>query len=753
MADLHINDKFVFALEAVLTSEDLSQLRKHTRRIRIELEWQLHSVLELSKNQDTAELLTFFGQWFRFAALIDDGKLGKKAAVTEAFSRLAFHLASVLSSDENHQIEALELAKQGLDIIDCRDRYQSFNKLGRLAVSLFGKKQLAYDIYKSWIDLQPVGEVCHLLLDDFFAKRIQEEKLWRISSVGQQAMSVIYINFASVAMQIANTYELDEDYHKRFVEIAISAAKESSEIVKAIANTSQTKNDKRFCELGFYHSYNILGKAYSDLANNDYRHAIRAFETGKNKSPKREKGTFLLQLITARLREIVFQQSKILNNEIDYPNEKTSKKLRSEIGELYSLDGTTASAREQRTFEIRDALRGIYQFDISVRPYQEHAAQETIDKISFLLMLIYNSSSIIVEYLRIRSGTIDYNSRAVMGLSTFRGNRRKAKPIAYYTTIRTASYIFDELIQKTPGKAPEVVRETSGKNCLTVVHAKNMNDPHEGLSILNAFQKKMGQGSMILPQGSVIQFREDLYLDTYVFLKSFTEQIDKLVMWNRYASDYESDGKNSNGCCIEFSAEVFDRLNDPANNDIDSNDKSNLYRVVYLSDDYRIEQNKNTELVDYDSITHLFEFLMNTVKHLDLAVRSALNEIADPRNRTTFMNTVTAALRTSFQTIMFLFKDDDYSEEHESRLIFTRRYDQGDSIRVLPGCPQKLAINPYFQIFIKRIILGPNVRDPDAWKPYFQYQLNKMWGKYAMDSSTPVWQQYTVENSKIHYHT
>ena len=64
-----------------------------------------------------------------------------------------------------------------------------------------------------------------------------------------------------------------------------------------------------------------------------------------------------------------------------------------------------------------------------------------------------------------------------------------------------------------------------------------------------------------------------------------------------------------------------------------------------------------------------------------------------------------------------------------------------------------LCVNPYFQICIDRVILGPNVAKTDPWSIYFQYQMTLMWKRalgFAENNQMP---DFVIEKSKIHYHT
>lgn len=753
-SELQLNDKFAYSLADIIRSNNNSRLP--VKRIYRELSWIISDYLDNRIDSTTKDQLSFWRQWFVFLSRMEYPEIPPHEVEIEATSKLAHYLSVALKNRKRYE-EGLLFAKHSLNLLGCEDRYNAFNILSLIATRVYGKRQLAYDILKSWLQMHSIGEVTNYLAEDMFAKWVIEEEKWRQTIDGMIASSVMYNNFASVAINIRDTYDLSDPAHDEFGKIAVSAAKSATDAIKKSQKILDEKNrrNKSLVTAGLYYCFQTQGRALSDLARLNSAGTLSAFQRSAKHAPDRFKQKSLMYVLSTIQTAMVFDKlyHTVKTNKID--DEKKEKIFEKCICDLYSLDSVENGDGDNYGNSVRERMKPIYQFDKIVNAYKEKVDEHKIKDISRLLVLIYQCAEIIKVFLGIRNSSKDYYKRE----NDDAGkdcviHRRKDNPVAYYTTIKTASYIFDEIVQKEPGKAPTVEKDTVGKNCLTVVHAKNMNDPHEGISLLNAFQHSIKSDNVLLPPGEEVQFREALYLDTYVFLKSFTEQIDKLVMWNRYASDYGSDGQNSNGCCIEFEPEVFDRLSDPSGNrEIDSDDRSSLYRVVYLSDNFTIEDSRNTSLDSVQKVRELFLFLLDRVNDLNSAIQDSIHRISDENNKQFFITTVKNALRISLETIMFLFKDDDYSEEHESRLIFSRGYDQGDSIRVLPGSPQKLAINPFFQVYIKRIILGPNVRDPDAWKPYFQYQLNKMWAKYEADTKIPEWQRYTIENSKIHYHT
>ena len=407
----------------------------------------------------------------------------------------------------------------------------------------------------------------------------------------------------------------------------------------------------------------------------------------------------------------------------------------------------------------------------------QYVKSQTVSQIKVILILLRQAASNIQDLLRrFEYSSTNYFTRNAELDNNIKEIRSGNDAIAYYTTLKNASYLFDTLYQDSPDKALSLQKtknDSEGKNCLTVMNAKYMNDPHEGLTLLDELVRDM-DNPPIFPGGSSKQFRELVYNDVFVFLKSFTTKIDKLFMWNRYASDYGSDGNNSNGCCIQFDPEMINRIVSYSASDktlTPINDDYHLYRMVYVSDDGNINIDQSNPGLSNDVID-----LYNALKKLSTELNTKLNNLFgkkakkkghnitedDGNNdewKNNLMDKIMSSLQQTLQSIMFLFKSDDYAEEVESRLIFVRTPDQQDSIRVLPRDSSnlsRLAINPYKQIYIRKIIFGPNVRNADEWKPYLQYQLNKIWKKYAAENKhveiVPN-EMYSIENSKIHYRT
>lgn len=311
--------------------------------------------------------------------------------------------------------------------------------------------------------------------------------------------------------------------------------------------------------------------------------------------------------------------------------------------------------------------------------------EEEIKVIEKILLLIYAVVTNIVRRLRVTAySEVEINTRKPQDQNTAEKGKEKQETIAYYTTLDTARYLFDELYQPDVQKAPvgsgDQETRGAGKNCLTMMHAMYMNDPNEGLTLLQALKEHIddddtGYKDYLFGGKSPEEFRESIYDRYYIFLKAFTSRVDKLDMWAMYASDRTS-GSDSNGCCICLNPVTFARAQDMQKEMKGKkqaelrnifNDDLNLYRIVYLD------------------------------------------------------------------------------SQKEMRLLITRTHDQRQMIRQLHTNPPKLCVNPFFQVYVDQMILGPKVGEVDQWIPYFQYESNEMRKKDDFPKRT------VVRKSKIHY--
>lgn len=721
-------------------------------------------------NSSTLALFQFWGQIVAFAYQACNKNVSKDTAEGEALLHLASYTAAVINKTGCiPDSYGLQMALDSLAVEDPHERFCVFDTVSCLAQKSYGGKQLAYDACFTWISGKPKGLIRTYLDNRCNFMKKKKERVWRQSEAGQNALAIMHRNKALVSLFIQNRYDLSSACRRKFNNIAYHDLLESLKIKNDFEScmlfsstfldgsridssdsqyqigvfddyfhrcTSQTAEERARLSMAYCNliAYNLLSELY---------HLFVPTQEGDRKNQDFSISSWLKE--QEGWVSILAQILKLISGD---PREGDACPYLAETDISFSPDFIGFDCIIPDISRLRDftALFLISEGEDRNQLLRTEDGAMTI--CSLLLLLIRCTSTMLSDQLK----RYDYyNSHYYTRDEDFdfrhQDEGAEKKQIVYYTTISTAQYLFDNLIRNDANHEIKVDNNnSSGKNCLTVLHARSMNDPHEGLTLLEAINLPD-----IFSPLSEVQVREDMYKEQYVFLKSFTERIDQLVMWNRYASDYDENGKNSNGCCIELDPEVFEQLSNPPADKEGSQitDASPLYRVVYLSSSNRIEEKSNPDIKR--PVIVLFEMLKKLVEELGNQVQSS--KIKDKKD---VMGAITSSLYLSLQKIMYLFKSDYYADECESRIIYTRRYNQVNSIRLLSGSPQKLAINPFVQIYIKRIILGPNVKDPDGWKPYFQFQLNKMWGKrenVLPEDQQPVYNKYTIELSKIHYRT
>ena len=313
---------------------------------------------------------------------------------------------------------------------------------------------------------------------------------------------------------------------------------------------------------------------------------------------------------------------------------------------------------------------------------------------------------------------------------------RCCQPIAYYTSLSNLRYLFEPLYAENHRCKPKPLSDSNvaagiltGKNCLTMMHAHYMNDPREGITLLDSLSDDIDKNSsdknILIPKSFPTVFREQIFDNQFVFLKSFTDLVDQLNMWSMYGSD-RSENTDSNGCCIRIAPESFEMMLSISHltkilRDLDDDhdtDDLRLYKVAYV---------QNGQLCEGASslLIHYYAQLKEQIRQMN----TVLGKINDAAQRQQLMSFIVSTLQEILTPIIFLFKDAAYQAEKELRMIITRSRTKEDMERIskTPQNPPKLYVNPYHQVYVDQIILGPKVIQPDNWIPHLQFELTKMW--------------------------
>ncbi len=666
----------------------------------------------------------------------------------EVISFISYYFGDYLySSKSEASSDALYFAKRGLNIPFSRWRQDAFNNLGMLAI-LSGDLQLANDVYVSWLLMKSIGEIDSLLVSpSFWGPR---ELVWRKTLEGRKACALMHANLAYVCGTIGDTYEREDDTRKNFYNLAIE------NISKATSMDSDTGV--------FMYTYGIL-LSDSVIYNLDDEVDINRCINIKNEAYSyfqkyrdivMSQNDFSEKLCSNRmccniLRQLLFFEAYKSDSDFCEDNriKWLYKTLSKHVDEYYDLDVVGPyDKKTEEEMNFRDDSSTVFSFS------GMDSNSELRTQINILILVIVEAMNAIKDHLHRREYlTTNYDSRVIDNP----GKRKGANDIAYYTTLKNIVHVFDELyIEDGKIKIDNANKYSDTKNCLTVMNSKYMNDPNEGIVFLEDLMKNI-ENNRLFSGKNAKEILQDVLDENFVFLKSFTEQVDKLLMWNRYANDYSEDGNNSNGCCVIVNPEcfagkaVFTDKNGILSA-LDGVDDYTLYRIVYISPDGTIKLANNEGL--HNNVICLYEKLKEWMSKLNTLIMEYEKVCSDDIYN--IIPRMEYVLKESLKSVIFLFKNTDYSDEHESRLILFRNTNNQEDVRIIPGTPPLLALNAFFQIYINEIIFGPNVRDVEKWRPYFQYNLNRMWRKNISEEekeSVLASEMYTIRKSNIDYLT
>lgn len=231
---------------------------------------------------------------------------------------------------------------------------------------------------------------------------------------------------------------------------------------------------------------------------------------------------------------------------------------------------------------------------------------------------------------------------------------------------------------------------------LPIFHASHMNDPQEG----KILQDILGRARF--------QRRKEgdsrrIYRENYVFLKSFfcyrkekgrTHVKEFLPMWVQY-------GEDAQGCCVVLNNKTFG--------------KTNLRKVVYLSDEGQCDDRRIQEFLD--GFIGSYRQLRGLCREID-GTSEAGGEC---------LQRTETLLEMIISQISYLFKHDSYRHENEVRLIVNRTGGNLEDVEVVPGGVPKIFIYSDRQSYIDEIIFGAKMENPDDYVPFIHRQGNKMW--------------------------
>ena len=656
----------------------------------------------------------------------------------EARAYVYYNLANGFLDKEAAHREGLWYAKQGLLISNPKDRQDAFNVLGVCAIKTRGCKQLAYDAYYSWVFQSIVGEIIPLLPAGYTMG--DEEAVWRCEE-GQKETALMHANYSYVCGTIADTYERDTERWHAFSGIALDQIREAIEL---------NEDSSYFCTRGTLLSERNMPDSSFKEAIEQYR---KCYKTAKSDVGRLTATRCLIHTLIDEMVSSLYRW--------DNKNESTIQEWASSIDSINVFRELKDLFTKYQAMILR--VESNPDVDEGEKKNQWKPFMDLILKLGTIdtgfeikLLMVDKLCNTMMGLLKRREySSVNYYTRIAQKDTNISPKRTGIKPIAYYTTMATAKHLFDVLYRENNNVAPSVVKKDAehqykdGLNCLTMMHAHYMNDPTEGMAFVNFVCGDDPYSNELFYRGDGARFRKDIFNKYNVFLKSFTDKMDNLHMWNRYASDRSADSRDSNGCCIQFNTDFFDKVNDSEvsenNNLLDNQDDYALYRVIYVSEKGMISEEKNPGLSPY--VHGCYTLLIKLLREIN----GDLNKINVPDEMHT--ERIRSYVQSVLKKVIFLFKYDDYAGEAEYRLVVTRSHDHLEGIRLISSEPDMLCINPYFQICIDKVILGPNVTNTDPWSIYFRYQMALMWQRALRHTENEQMPELIIEKSKIHYHT
>ena len=638
---------------------------------------------------------------------------------------------------------AIPYAKFSLRITDSTESMEAFNSFGFCALYL-GDYQLVYDIYYSWIHQKMVGKLVDV--PKIFS---ESEPQWRIEHDGKQA--IMYGNMAYICTVMCHMLPREDEKNEKFMLAAYKYIK--------LARSLRPRQD-------------AILRSYADICYDmgEYRTALGYLKRSKQSTDDGLRKLLSMQRSIGIQLELLCGEEQRQEGVVEeFAREDKDNKDRISVSDVLRDVETFCKEYAQwcengRLDELPygEYLAEIWQAGQKLMPDAPNDGETVRNQITVLLLCIYNTAWLIRQQLRCKNYIRrDFYLRDEVDAVDQDRQAAPVKQIAYYTSMNNLQFLLSRVYCESDDSRPvslsnykeehkatdEIVKqaERDAKNCFTMMHAYYMNDPNEGLTLLNELSEEISENgdvpNLVFHKLSPVVFREQLYDGQFVFLKSFTNVIDQLNMWSMYASD-RSEGSDSNGCCVCIAPETFDMMVDRQTDSEqmvqragESQDDYQLYEVAYVHNGEIVGGNRPLKKY-YSQLKELFVILNKVL------CQHRLRETSD-------METVHSILQQSLAPIVFLFKDASYRAEQERRIVVTRRKVELDRISKTAQNPPKLFINPYHQVYVEQLILGPKVQNPDHWIPYLQYELTKMWGSWPKGQHGE--RRPVVRKSSIHY--
>ena len=643
-------------------------------------------------NEQNHNYLLLAIQLNAFVQVLLNPNIKKKAAIQLAISTISLQFAELCYKNDDND-NGIKFSIIALSVGNPQDRQNAFNLLGLCAIES-NQYQLAYDTYFSWINKQMLDNMefnfnfkKELLAELNIELQSNKEQMWRDKN--HKSVAIMFGNFAYVCgtmYDLLKKSTLKDELMciaKYYIKLAIEYDPKSCSYF-CTAGTIFSDDHKNEEALTYYRKYYSKAKNPTEKIN-----ALSSLLSVHKEKYNNDSHTDIEDIEDIAVK-FLREYKQLLND-----NNETVQEELTNARELYFL----LSECNRLSNKTRNLKYLLFQIDNEVIDILESLRQKSYVATNFNLHceLFAEKKHLIFDHKN-----INLNKRYIENQQ----NEEPNKEIAYYTKLKDLQHLFSGIEQENGNTL----------NCLTMMHARYMNDPEEGLILLQKFRD-------FLPKPPE-HLRNELYDQKFVFIKSFTGLIDQLNMWTTYGSDIER-GSDCNGCCVCIAPETFYTVTNTQNKSAaqlssHSDDDFHLYSVAYI-DGEKIFVNGNRNLF----LEKRYKRLKSLLSNLSKGLRGAPD---------TDINIISNCLVRLLEKPMFLFKDISYHLEVERRLIITRDVKDRFEIKKTAQEPPKLYINPAFQVYPEKIILGPKLDTPDYWIPHLQYELSKISEKWLFGS-------------------
>lgn len=332
--------------------------------------------------------------------------------------------------------------------------------------------------------------------------------------------------------------------------------------------------------------------------------------------------------------------------------------------------------------------------------------------------------------------------RAIKRIRSVSNEESCSADIVYYTSTKNACRLFEDLYypeladypcSKERCRSAQIPDEDLGpaRNCLTLMHASYMNDPSEGSALFKVFESNW-KGDLFKHTAS--EFRDLVFGESFVFIKSFSCCSDQLHMWSMYGRG--SDGQDSAGCCVGFSNQMFQEGPSPfidlwlidthgvcILSALKAPDDLDLYQIAY------IENSEGRYRFTNGGKSNDRGILSESVEAIGKAIQSIESIPGEKEKKKENEDLIIKLLAP----ILFLFKDSSYYREEELRLIITRDPTSAGRSEICPierpNATPLYCVKPFKQVYIDKVILGPKASDAHIVIPHIQYELARICDK------------------------